>query len=287
MRIAHISDPHFFHLNYSFSQFFSKRWLGNLNLLFNRKGELFIDRLQLLPLFFKSKGVTDVVISGDLTTTSCKKEFEKAKAFVRLFEQAGMRVILIPGNHDHYTKKACNNKLFYEYFPTTYAPQKSAHPNLRDDRHTLIELPNNWVMLLVDTSLASNLFNSTGKFSTHLHDKLKQTLQLLENKSILLVNHFPFLPTGPKKRQMIGSRHFQALLEDHPNIKLYWHGHTHRKIIADLRPSGLPVILDPGSISYKKGSFFISDLSQDSLDLKSYHWVKSHWVIEEERHFSW
>ena len=287
MRIAHISDPHFFLLNTSLSQFFSKRWLGNLNLLLNRKGELFIDRLHLLPLFFKSKEVTDVVISGDLTTTSDPREFKKAQAFVKLFEDEGMRVLLIPGNHDHYTKKACNKKVFYDFFPSLYPPQKSAHPNLKDDRHTVISLQDNWAMVLVDTSLASNLFNSTGKFSSKLEQSLRKTLSLLENKHVIMVNHFPFMPIEKPKKRLIGSKHLINLIRDFPNIRMYWHGHTHRKIIADLRESSLPVVLDPASISYKLGSFFISDIEGDNLHLKSYHWVKSHWVIEEDQTFSW
>ncbi|PCI78040.1 hypothetical protein COB21_01730 [Candidatus Aerophobetes bacterium] len=287
MKIAHISDPHFFVPNYSLSQFLSKRWLGNLNLLLNRKSELFIERLCLLPLFFKSKGVTDVVISGDLTTTSSDAEFEKAQHFVQQFENEGIRVTLIPGNHDNYTRAAGRGKTFYKYFPSTYKNPKSAHPNLRDDRHTVLPLENNWTMVLVDTSVPTPLHLSTGNFSNTLEQALTSTLTLLEGKNVILVNHYPFISIEKKQRRLVGAENLFNLLKKFPCVRMYWHGHTHRKIIADLRESKLPVVLDPGSISYKQGSFFISDLTQDQIDLKSYHWRKSHWIVEKQANFTW
>lgn len=287
MKIAHISDPHFFSASYSLSQFFSKRWIGNLNLLFNRKNELFIDRLCLLPLFFKSKGVTDVIVSGDMTTTSKPEEFEQAMQFVRQFENEGMRVIVIPGNHDHYTKQAGKQRRFYNYFPKSYEKSKTGHPNLLEDRHTVLCFGEKWAMVLVDTTVATPLHLSTGLFSNALEQKLKNTLNLLEDRFVIVVNHFPFLNVDKKHRRLERADKLHSLLKQCPQVRMYWHGHTHRKIIADLRESGLPVVLDPGSISYKKGSFFISDITDESVHLTSYHWSKSHWVMEQKARFKW
>ena len=79
IRIAHISDLHFSKFSLSPAQFFSKQWLGNMNLLFNRSNQYLNERPFSLIPEFKDKGITHVIISGDLTTTSTPQEYKIAK----------------------------------------------------------------------------------------------------------------------------------------------------------------------------------------------------------------
>ena len=278
MRIAHLSDLHFSHFTLSPLQFFSKRWLGNLNLLVKRKKEFDCARLEQLSELFKSLKVDLLLISGDLSTTSHPREFEKAKAFVTAVEQAGIRVIVLPGNHDQYTKRSYKKQLFYRYFPSELKTAKVA----------VTPLENNWFLIAIDSACATSLTSSCGFFSPEAENKLAQLLcELPKGASALLVNHYPLFNPDGSRRALIRAEHLRALLVQHPTIKLYLHGHTHRQTIADLRPNGLPIILDSGSITHKKqGSWHLLDLEKDRGIVHPYRWQNETWHKTEERRFT-
>ncbi|NGX53770.1 MAG: 3',5'-cyclic adenosine monophosphate phosphodiesterase CpdA [Chlamydiae bacterium] len=117
IRLAHLSDPHFASVTYSPRQFFSKRWLGNTNLILFRKKAYQTDHLKHIPELLETLDVETVFITGDVATTSRDEEFAKAAAFASKFKQP---VHLVPGNHDCYTRGSDREKRFYRYFPALY-----------------------------------------------------------------------------------------------------------------------------------------------------------------------
>ena len=249
MRIAHISDLHFAKASLSPMQFFSKRWLGNLNLLFCRQKEFNQEQLAQLVELFKSLKVDLVLISGDLTTTSQAQEFRLAVEFVDTLTKQGIQVIAIPGNHDQYTKSAYKKRLFYQFFPSKFTTSQF---DLNAHGLAVKELPNGWFLIALDTAIATSLISSRGYFSPDLEERLELTLaNLPADRPILLANHFPFFdPDGPRKA-LGRSSALRDLIARYPAIKLYLHGHTHRHTVADLRPSGLPIVLDSGSTAHR------------------------------------
>lgn len=282
IKIAHISDLHFSRFSPSPTQFFSKRWLGNLNLLLHRGKAYLNDRpFSLIPTF-KEKGITHVIISGDLTTTSNREEYRIAKAFVERLKALGLTVFVIPGNHDHYTKKADKNKVFYESFPS---PRRKPF-SLSVHGVTSIPLTAGWHLVLMDTTYASSLVSSNGFFSPTIEKNLKQLLKKINpEENIILVNHFPFFQHDLPRRQLIGGEKLQQVIASHPNIQIYLHGHTHRQTIADLRANHLPLILDSGSTGYINGSWNELHLDATSLHLTVHQW-KDDWKAIEHQSFS-
>lgn len=193
--------------------------------MLNRAAHYHNDHPFSLPPLFKEKGVTHVILSGDLTTTSSKAEYRIAKRFVSLLEREGMEVFAIPGNHDHYTKHADRMRLFYSFFNT--AP---AAPLLKERGVALLPLTIGWKLLLMDTSCATPLISSSGHFSKRIERHLKELLNTLEKKErVLLVNHFPFFQNDIKRRQLVRGEALEALLSTYPQVQLYLHGHTHRQ----------------------------------------------------------
>ena len=172
MRLAHISDLHFSSPSLNPTQLFSKRWLGNLNLLLSRKKNFSTHQLSLLPDFFIEQAVTHVLISGDFSSTSLKKEFIEASAFVHSLERVGLKVFTLPGNHDHYTRRAYKKKLFYDFFPAQFAAE-SAY-NMKDHGITIIPIGNQLWMLILDTAIATSLVSSQGLFSSILETHLEK-----------------------------------------------------------------------------------------------------------------
>src|SRR3989344_2908118 len=173
MRIAQISDFHFTHLTWNPLRLFSKRLLGNLNWLVNRKGGFSHEQLMELPALFSELKVDLILLGGDFTTTALREEYEKASHFVDSLSQPW---IAIPGNHDHYTYRSWRKKHFYKYFSN---PKKEiAHPV---DFFTLAEhgveahrIQPNWWLLALDTARATPFYSSQGLFGTPLEEYVRE-----------------------------------------------------------------------------------------------------------------
>ena len=269
IRIAHISDLHFSKFSLSPAQFFSKQWLGNMNLLLNRSKQYPNERPFSLVPEFKEKGITHVIISGDLTTTSSHQEYKMAKHFVEALEKEGMKVFVIPGNHDHYTKKSDQTKRFYRTFPSP----KDSEFSLSQHGVCSIALTPGWHLVLMDTALATSLVSSNGYFSPVVEENFKKLIEKIPpEENVLLVNHFPFFDHDTPRRRLIRGNQLLQLVESCPHIQMYLHGHTHRHTIADLRPNKLPLILNSGSTGHRNGSWNQMDLEGNSLKLTVNRW---------------
>jgi 3',5'-cyclic AMP phosphodiesterase CpdA len=276
LRIAHISDLHFAKATYNLSQFFSKRWIGNLNLLFSRKQDYLPERLASLPSLFQELKVDIVLVSGDLSTTSLSEEFGLARSFLKQIEEKNIPVIALPGNHDHYTKSAYKNRLFYQFFNSKFSPKNEGvfAYNLKEHKVAAKPLPHNWWLVALDTALSTPIVSSRGLFSSELEENLKKVLSLIpSDQPILLVNHFPLFPHESPRKTLQRSNALQEVIKNFPNIKMYLHGHTHRHCLADLRANGFPIIMDCGSTTHReKGSWNLLTISPKECAVKVYNW---------------
>ena len=278
MRIAHLSDLHFSKFSLSPLQFFSKRWLGNLNFLLFRRKEHELERLKSLPSLFKKLNISYVVISGDLSTTSQASEFEMAKQFIESLRDLNIGIFTIPGNHDHYTKSAFRKKQFYSFFNSSFG----ACPfNLKDHGVTATPLEEGWWLIALDTALSTSLYLSTGYFSEEIERCLRETLNSIpKDQKIILLNHFPLFEMDHPRKRLRRASHLLDLLLHTPSVQLYLHGHTHRHCIADLRKNGLPIILDAGSTTeVKTGGWHLIDLNKDQVEIQKYRYTEGEWVI--------
>lgn len=255
-RLAHISDLHFSKLTWNPSQLFSKRWIGNLNLILKRKHTFAPDRLtNLFPLFHERK-VDAVLITGDLSSTSHEAEFAMAQEFIESLQQEKFQVFTLPGNHDQYTKSAFKQKLFYQFFNGSYSPPTDplSSLSLKEDGLSTSYLGHKWWLIGLDTAIATPLLSSNGYFSPALEQKLEQALkEIPAGHQVILINHFPLFANESLRKSLIRKEALKKLIERFPKVKLFLHGHTHRQTIADLRSSNLPIILDSGSAAQKQG----------------------------------
>lgn len=289
-KLAHISDLHFGKLSFGISQLFSKRWIGMMNLLLSRRKHYLNSRPETLFDIFEAQGVTDVLITGDLTTTSFKKEYEMAKQFVEQLHERGMKTFIIPGNHDHYTKQSFKQKLFYSYFPDKY--DDICPFSLKEHGVTYFHYDQDWWIVLLDTSIATPFYHSIGFYSPRIEDHLNQALSRIPNNArIILGNHFPFFQHESPRRRLRRGGELQTLIRKEKNIYMYLHGHTHRHILADLRENGLPLVMDSGSVSHKThGTWNLLELSahQCLIQVYSYDKHSNHqWKANYQKLFSW
>ncbi|MFS8563523.1 MAG: metallophosphoesterase [Rhabdochlamydiaceae bacterium] len=279
LRIAQISDLHFSKLTYSLSQFLSKQWVGNFNLFAFRKKNYIPDNINLLPEIFKDLNVQYVVVCGDVSTTSQRSEFALASHFIQHLAANDATPIVVPGNHDQYTKKAYKQKWFYDFFPSSFSsPIKKF--NLKEHGVAAKFLGDQWWIVTLDTALATPLISSRGYFSPFIEFNLEELLlQIPPQDSVILVNHFPFFQNDSSRKILLRGAELQAVIRKFPKIKFYLHGHSHRHCIADLRMDGLPVILDSGSTAHRTdGTWNLIDITHNGNSVTAYAWQTDKWV---------
>lgn len=288
LKIAHISDLHFSKVTLNPFQFFSKRWLGNCNLIFSRNKAHSISSLEEIAKILIQEKVEIVFITGDLSTTSRSIEFKQAKEWIDSLKKNGLKVFTLPGNHDHYTKQAYKKKLFYEYFVNSDFPFlfKDLACSLKKEKVEAFALNDNWQCILLDAVVPTSLWASTGLFSEDMELSLIKVLKKMPaNKNTLLLCHFPYFCTDTARKQLLGRERLKKLLEN-SSITLYLHGHTHNQSIATLYPE-LPTTLDAGSCSHvKNGSFHIMELKKNEANLIVYRHKNKPWEIERKVSFS-
>ncbi len=276
MKIAHLSDIHFFRNQFDLKTLFSKRLLGTLNHYMNPKRHSVDFDLFELPEFLKGQGVTHVLISGDFTTTSNAKEYELASKFIKKLEDQGFKTFSIPGNHDHYTKKSDKDRRFYKYI--------KASNELKEKGLAYEDLGEGFKCILLDTVLATPLWSSQGLFSKNLEKRLSNLLNSIpKEQPLIVINHFPVVKgERPQRHQMLRLEALRELLESHSNILLYLHGHTHLSEFSTTKP----LMINCGSLTLTKGgSFHIMDLTPNFLEVEAYTYQDKNWQVRIKKSF--
>lgn len=276
MKIAHLSDIHFFHLKFDLKSIFSKSLLGNFNYLINRKKDHVPIDVFKLPKILKEMGVTDVIYSGDITTTSNEEEYQMGQAFVEELINLDLKLHIIPGNHDNYTKASYKEKRFYKYIPVNKALEKEGV--------FVSDLGEGYKLVSLDTTLATPLWSSQGLFSKELEKTLLKHLDSFDpDQNIILLNHFPAHKNErPIRHQMKRRERLYHILKCFSNIKLYLFGHTHK---SEAIEEG-PLMLNSGSLTLtKNGSFHIYDLTKDNIEVVQYQHIDQKWSEVKKKNF--
>lgn len=291
VKIAHISDLHLWKVTFSFSQFLSKRWLGNMNLIFFRKKRFSKEQVFLLPDLFERLKINYVIVTGDISSTSLDDEFIFGKIIFDELKKRGIKSLFLPGNHDCYTKKAQKQKTFYKYFNNELGKSKIEKKyNLKEDGIEAHRVDGKWWVLGIDCALATHLVSSRGLFSEEVEKKLLEILELIpKDNNIILANHFPFRMANSPRKALKRANVLKKILISHPNIKLFLHGHTHHHNIFDLRKKGQPIVLDSGSAAHNLvGKWNLLELDSTSCKVKVFDWIKKEgsWHKTEEKNYN-
>ncbi|MDN3503994.1 MAG: metallophosphoesterase [Rhabdochlamydiaceae bacterium] len=282
MRIYHISDLHFGLHCLNPLQLFTKRLLGSLNYFIKRR---FAHSKDLCDEFITSinpKQGDIVLISGDFTTTSQRREYQMGIKFIQALSEKGLLVYAIPGNHDAYTRYTVHKDAFYNHFCGLLPFKGEFELDLRKDKVAAHRLENHQWLVLLDCSTYTGYLKSSGLFSKKIEEKLIIALSKIPSQdSIYLSCHYPFFQHEAPRRRLERGKNLQALLEKHPNVQLYLHGHTHRHSLADLRENGLPLISDAGSLSIKKrATYNLIDIQDHKIEFQVHRYNNHQWEQE-------
>ena len=254
MRLIHISDPHLSSLA-NVSRVTGKRRLGYRSWERKRRWRhrrAWLDAL--MRCVYEEQG--DVLaLTGDLVHIGLQSEVEEAAEW--LAEVAvRVRVVLVPGNHDHYRDDSIDSvrELWRPYL----------HPDDCGLDGSLVRFHNADLTLLgLDTAVPTPWWSARGVVSEPQLDALNQPVGG-RGFRVLMMHHPPVdgivgwrkaLQSAPQLRAFIASGEIDVVL----------HGHGHRDARYDV--GGTPVF-QTGSASSTPGSYRVFDLSPDDLRMQ-------------------
>ena len=220
--LLHITDLHFWKVVLNPLKLCNKRFLGNLNVILRRRRHFLTHHATDFADQLVSRGVPQLLISGDLSSTALAAEFEEAAAFVSGLQRRGMVPITIPGNHDVYTFESVRARRFDRYFGDG-SPQGGL-PAIRT-------LTGGTPLLLVPT-VCPNLISSRGRVT---QATIADTVERLAEcaSTVLVCGHYPLLHETYAYRMTStrGLRNAEGLrraLGESGKDILYLSGHVHR-----------------------------------------------------------
>lgn len=263
MKIAHFSDLHFSHFVLNPLQFFSKTWIGNANLMLKRGQRLKPLEPEPVKKILQKIKPDLCIFSGDFTTTSQINEFKKALNFIQSLEALNIPILKIPGNHDHYTKKAFKKKLFYSYLSNDQL-EKALPFCLKKDGFE-IYLKKSATIILLDQTKATPWFTAYGYVTESICEKITKALYEIKAEGpYIFVGHFPLIKDQNRTfhHALKGSKYLIDLLQKH-SPSFYLHGHNHNFCITR-DPNFIQI--DSGSLSdVKKGNFVVLDTKERTI----------------------
>lgn len=221
MRIVLFGDIHLYRLWLAPWQLASKRILGQSNLILNRR-KRFVHE-QLGPMIEKAIGLKPdiLLLSGDVSTTSLKREFEDVKAALSPLADR-VPAVLVPGNHDRYTFSAARSRVI-DRMLRDWVPQSFPHTR---------ELTGRWRLLAMDAA-TPRAYNARGRLGTDQLDQAKAYCESLdETQGLIVLCHYPCaLPRGVHEHESHALQERDALrgvLEQCKARVVYLHGHIHQ-----------------------------------------------------------
>jgi 3',5'-cyclic AMP phosphodiesterase CpdA len=225
-RIAHIADLHFWRVTLNPLRLASKRALGNLNVIIRRRREYAMHRAAELLSGISECGAKHVVMTGDFSSTSLDEEFVMAREFVDTILARGMRVTLMPGNHDVYTFEAQRQKRFEHFFGDLIPEHGTSYK---------LSLPGGTPLIVVPT-VCANILSARGIVTNTAIERVSSLLADCTGP-VLVAGHYPMLSKTPgytltRGRRMRNADGLRLALGKTEKRILYMAGHVHRHSVV-------------------------------------------------------
>lgn len=221
MRIVLFGDIHLYRLWLTPWQLISKRILGQTNLILNRRQRFQHERLG--PMIEKAIEIDPdmLLLSGDVSTTSLKREFADVQAALKPLADR-VPTVLVPGNHDRYTFAAARTRVI-DRMLCEWVPQQFPHTRALTDR---------WHLLALDAAVP-RLYNARGRLGMPQFEQAKAYIESLDaSQGVVVLCHYPCaLPGHVHEHESHALEERDALREALANCAarvVYLHGHIHQ-----------------------------------------------------------
>ena len=220
LKIIHFSDIHISAPLGSAAALFDKRLIGYLNGAIFRRHAYKQERLEkAVPMILNEK--PDVIVfTGDATTCSQPKEFEKALHLLQPLIKSGIPILYTPGNHDCYVKnQKCVDAL--REFRIALTGAETAPSKFETDECSF---------LIFHSAVPTSPVLSCGYFNQASLDFLKKECAE-KTKPLIALSHFPWVMVEKgipgSRRKLYGAENARKFVES-GEIDLVLCGHLHK-----------------------------------------------------------
>ncbi len=238
LRVAHLSDLHVQGREPpSWRRLLNKRITGYANLRLRRARVHPWDVACAVLADLRLQAIDYFVVSGDLSNLALETEFERAAQLLR--DQLGAppeRVILVPGNHDVYTRGAARTMRFSQYFGDFLV---SDLPELCV-RHSaglfpVVRLRGPLAFIAISTAVPRPPWIASGAIGDEQRAMLLRVLEHPEvsrRTPIVVLHHAPCHPMSWRRRITNGLSDAPRLLEVLRSVPyvVVLHGHLHQRM---------------------------------------------------------
>lgn len=270
MRIVHFTDIHVRRAP-SLRELASKRLLGNANLYLAGRIRHFEERVvRALVQAILQLDPDLVVCTGDLTAAGLDSEFEAARGLLGPLTDR-FPFILVPGNHDTYTRRAHRARRLESWF--------GAHTG--DGAYPTLHVHGPLAFVGLDPCISHPLLShgTLPEAQVEALDAMLEHEPRLDGRFTTLLVHYPLRggdghPYRPRSRALTNAAALETVLRAHPRrVELILHGHHHHPISTRLEtPAGSIPILNPGAGGYAlrpeqgaTGRFQLLELGSEGL----------------------
>lgn len=280
MRIVQLSDIHIWRYTRNPLRLLNKRAIGFAELIGGRAKKFRLERLVHVVERVVDLAPDHVMITGDLTTTALREEFEQARRMLDPILTDPRNATVLPGNHDRYTLKSVRTRAFEKTFGE-FSPSL-IYPWIR------------WIdpqTAILGLDATRSHISARGRLPhTQLLDALL-LLELLEKKPrrLIVACHYPvsapavYAEELHKKRMSNAAEVRNWLKTVGPH--LYCCGHVHAAWAhrpADVPNqlclnSGAPLLRDPTGM--RPPGFLEIDLTEDVVSVLHHAWTGHEWSI--------
>ncbi|WP_169976247.1 metallophosphoesterase family protein [Tautonia rosea] len=281
MKIVHLSDIHIWRYSINPVKLLGKRAVGMAELFTGRAKKFRLERMEDVVDRVRSIKADHLLITGDLTTTALRREFEQARVALEPLLEDADRVSILPGNHDRYTSHSVRTRAFERVFGA-FAPS-DAFPWLRylqDDRTAILALDATRSHLSATGRLPEAQFREARELLLASHPKPKR---------LIVACHYPVAAPEAyrselRKKRMVNAADVARWLR-RVGPHLYCSGHVHaawahrpHEVPEQLSlNAGAPLLRDP--TGRRPPGFLEIDLTEQSVTVKHHAWTGMDWSI--------
>lgn len=207
------------------------------------------------------------VITGDIADNAFHEEhYEEAASGIRLLEEQGYRVLLVPGNHDYGTGIMGNKKFVGLFKKKFFGDRRISYPK--------VDLIDEFAFIGLDSTAGelnwNDRFFSEGELGKAQLTRLKRILKKPEvssRRKIVYLHHHPF--DFKLAMQLKDSENLKEIISNQVEMLLFGHYHRDKETAEKVYHStwGIPRCYNAGSSTRKNGETgfqWIIDTGNDS-----------------------
>lgn len=252
--IVQISDLHLLSLRGAkWQEFLNKRIYGLISKIASNKGKINYNWVtEIVEREISRIKPQHIVITGDLTHLSLGNEYKKSREWLDKLSSYS-EIMLVPGNHDHYTRKSNPDNLkYWESYTISHPDLGYQKSRLRErDYFPSLVLTSQIALIGLNTAKPCPSFFAYGSVGEYQLQSLSQILEKLKHRNLfkVLVLHYP--PDNKhvsKRKGLLDSDKLLELLQTHP-VQIALHGHSHKQGISYLNTPCNTISFGTASIS--------------------------------------